>query len=95
MNLCAIKKIFEKISFHRHINKLLKTGKGFRKLIFRDRVSFFRCGKLRRVLNMAEFSKVEKNEISLMSLYETCLGVLSREFGLIKKKYVKGLYVNV
>ena len=93
MNLCAIKKIFEKISFHRHIN--IKTEKGFRKLIFRDRVSFFRRGKLRRVLNMAEFSKVEKNEISLMSLYETCLGVLSREFGLIQKKYVKGLYVNV
>ena len=42
---------------------------------------------------MAEFSEVEKNQMSLPSLYETCFKVLSSEFGLIQKKYIKGLYI--
>lgn len=55
--------------------------------------ALFECGKLGQVLNMAEFSEVEKNQISLPSLYETCFKVLSSEFGLIQKKYIKGLYI--
>ena len=43
---------------------------------------------------MAELSdEVEKDQISLPSLYETCFKVLSSEFGLIQKKYIKGVYI--